>query len=63
MRAVAAADEENVPDRAGFDCFDKLRGAGEDGSVSKAGREHVPAVDAAHALVAFIAAKAQGMLG
>ncbi len=35
MCAVAAADEENVSDRAGFDCFDKLRGAGEDGSVSK----------------------------
>ena len=61
MCAVAAADEENVSDRAGFDCFDKLRGAGEDGSVSKAGRQHVPAVDAAHALVAFITAKAQGM--
>ncbi len=61
MCTVAAADEKNVPDRAGFNRFDKLRGAGEDGSVGKTGRQHVPAVDAAHALVAFIAAKAQGM--
>ena len=60
MCAVAAADEENVSDRAGFDCFDKLRGAGEDGSVSKAGRQHVPAVDAAHALVAFTSRQGAG---
>ena len=48
LGAVAAADEEDVLEGAGFDGVDDLAGSTEDGGMAEAGQQLGAAVDAGH---------------
>ena len=57
VRAVAAADEQDPPDLPALHGVDHRARVREHRRAGKAGRQHVPAVDAAHAAVVLIAAE------
>ena len=60
-RAVAAADQEEMPDCAGLHAINHLTGHGQDCISGKAGRDGFAAVDAGEALVFLVAAKCDGL--
>ena len=62
MSAVTAADKENMPDMSLPDRAYDLLCMGKHGGVCKACGENMTAVNAAHAVVVFIAAKPQCVL-
>ena len=62
MRAVAAADQEDVSDGAALDGVNDFVGMREHRAVRKAGRKHMTAVDAAHAVVVLVSAEGERLL-
>ena len=60
-RAVAAADQEEMPDRAGLHAINHLTGHGQDCISGKAGRDGFAAVDAGEVLVLRVAAERDGL--
>ena len=62
MRAVAAADQKNMPELARFDGFHHCSGMGKNRLMGKTGGDHMAAVDAAHAVVMVVAAQRKSLL-
>ena len=62
MRAVAAADKENMPHLSGLDERNDLLRVREHRAVCKARHQHMPAVDAAHAVVVLVPAERERLL-
>ena len=62
MRAITAAHQKDVLYGTAANGLQQLRGLAKHGCPGKSGGEHMPAVDAAHALAGVVSAQSKGLL-